>query len=187
MMMGSQAPTGVGTAAPRADQTLMLQEILSTLKTLQQSHSTLAASVAVIEDRVSTLTDIRHIHDGTRQQAQGLDRKQHSSPALIGNHLQGSPALIPFELASSPKSLPADRSTETTTHVGKASHTAYPTAATTSSKIILSTYPHQSGIDPITMVWGDPDPMQRGPVVVSRAPSTIRRRNGRCTGFHSTI
>lgn len=27
------------------------------------------------------------------------------------------------------------------------------------------------------MVWGDADPMKRGPVVVSRAPDTVRRRN----------
>ncbi|KAH8149928.1 uncharacterized protein LAJ45_06080 [Morchella importuna] len=37
--------------------------------------------------------------------------------------------------------------------------------------------PRQSGIDPIIMNWGHKDPMQRGPVVVSRAGSTVRRRN----------
>lgn len=48
----------------------------------------------------------------------------------------------------------------------------------TTSRIILTTYPGQSGIDPIVMNWGHEDPMQRGPVVVSRAGSTVRRRNG---------
>ncbi|TFA99860.1 Uracil-regulated protein 1 [Trichoderma ghanense] len=46
------------------------------------------------------------------------------------------------------------------------------------SRIVLTTYPKQIGIDPLPMDWGNPDPLQRGPVVVSRAASTIRRRNG---------
>lgn len=40
------------------------------------------------------------------------------------------------------------------------------------------TYPKQIGIDPLPMDWGNPDAIKRGPVVVSRSPSTIRRRNG---------
>ena len=46
-----------------------------------------------------------------------------------------------------------------------------------SSKIILTTYPGQSGIDPVPLLWGDPDPHRRGPIVVSRAKATVRRRN----------
>ncbi|TWU74735.1 hypothetical protein ED733_005571 [Metarhizium rileyi] len=46
------------------------------------------------------------------------------------------------------------------------------------SRIVLTTYPKQIGIDPLRMDWGNPDPTKRGPVVVSRSPSTIRRRNG---------
>ncbi|UKZ94207.1 Uracil-regulated protein 1 [Trichoderma asperellum] len=45
------------------------------------------------------------------------------------------------------------------------------------SRIVLTTYPKQLGIDPIPLDWGNSDPLQRGPVVVSRAASTIRRRN----------
>lgn len=45
------------------------------------------------------------------------------------------------------------------------------------SRIILTTYPGQSGIDPVPMNWGDGDPLKRGPVVVSRHTKTIRRRN----------
>ncbi|KPM34387.1 Uracil-regulated protein 1 [Neonectria ditissima] len=45
------------------------------------------------------------------------------------------------------------------------------------SRIILTTYPKQIGIDPLPMDWGNADPLKRGPIVVSRAPSTIRRRN----------
>ncbi|KAL7968509.1 GTP cyclohydrolase N terminal domain-containing protein [Trichoderma sp. SZMC 28014] len=53
------------------------------------------------------------------------------------------------------------------------------------SRIVLTTYPKQLGIDPITMDWGNSDPLQRGPVVVSRAASTIRRRNGLFGGSYS--
>ena len=153
------------------DQAQILQEILSTLQSIQQSHKGLAASVKRVEERVKAFSDVK--------QDRNLDRKTHNLPSLTGSHLlQSSPTLRPLELASSPKSLPADRAAESTSN-GKGSPGAHSVGATTSSKIILTTYPHQSGIDPIIMNWGDSDPMQRGPVVVSRAPSTIRRRNGK--------
>jgi hypothetical protein len=44
-------------------------------------------------------------------------------------------------------------------------------------KIVLVTYPKQVGVHPATMSWGNPDPMSRGPVVVSRHKGTVRRRN----------
>lgn len=40
------------------------------------------------------------------------------------------------------------------------------------------TYPKQIGIDPLPMSWGAADAQERGPVVVSRASSTLGRRNG---------
>ncbi|KAK7398003.1 Uracil-regulated protein 1 [Neonectria punicea] len=55
------------------------------------------------------------------------------------------------------------------------------------SRIILTTYPKQIGINPLPMDWGNSDPLKRGPIVVSRAPSTIRRRNaiGVSIRYHS--
>lgn len=47
-----------------------------------------------------------------------------------------------------------------------------------SSKIVLTSHPGQSGVDPLPMDWGNSDPDKRGPVVVSRHRNTIRRRNG---------
>jgi len=41
------------------------------------------------------------------------------------------------------------------------------------------TYPGQSGINPFPMDWGNKDFQLRGPVVVSRGQTTIRRRNGK--------
>jgi len=58
---------------------------------------------------------------------------------------------------------------------------ATPTSPTQKSaltqRIILTTYPKQIGINPFPMDWGNPDPAKRGPVVVSRLPNTVRRRN----------
>ncbi|KAF4582925.1 GTP cyclohydrolase [Ophiocordyceps camponoti-floridani] len=54
---------------------------------------------------------------------------------------------------------------------------SHPNKSGYASRIILTTYPKQIGIDPIGLDWGNPDPEKRGPVVVSRSPSTIRRRN----------
>ncbi|KLJ06431.1 GTP cyclohydrolase II [Blastomyces silverae] len=52
-----------------------------------------------------------------------------------------------------------------------------PRKTSASSRIILTTYPGQSGINPIGMDWGNPDPIKRGPVVVSRHPDTVKKRN----------
>ena len=52
-----------------------------------------------------------------------------------------------------------------------------PSAQKYGSRIVLTTYPGQSNIDPVQMNWGDPDPQKRGPVVVSRQSTTLRRRN----------
>ncbi|ODA78467.1 hypothetical protein RJ55_05848 [Drechmeria coniospora] len=45
------------------------------------------------------------------------------------------------------------------------------------TRIVLTTYPNQTGINPLPMDWGNIDPKKRGPVIVSRSPSTIHRRN----------
>lgn len=58
-----------------------------------------------------------------------------------------------------------------------------PRKASGTSRIILTTYPGQSGINPIVMDWGNPDPIKRGPVVVSRHPNTVKKRNGQLVTF----
>lgn len=49
----------------------------------------------------------------------------------------------------------------------------------TTSKIILTTYPSQNGIEPVPMDWGNADPQKRGPVIVSRGKDTVKKRNGK--------
>ena len=41
----------------------------------------------------------------------------------------------------------------------------------------LTTYPGQSGVDPVPLTWGAPDAKSRGPIVVSRSGPLLKRRN----------
>jgi GTP cyclohydrolase N terminal len=42
----------------------------------------------------------------------------------------------------------------------------------------ITAYPGQSGIEPIPIKWiGAKTPLERGPVIVSRQVSTIKKRN----------
>lgn len=57
-----------------------------------------------------------------------------------------------------------------------------------STRVILTTYPGQSTVNPVELVWGEADPIKRGPVIVSRQASTISKRNaiGAHGGSYST-
>jgi GTP cyclohydrolase II len=68
-------------------------------------------------------------------------------------------------------------STQATTDDHRATTTEPSVTSPPSSRIILTTYPKQTGINPVPLDWANSDPNKRGPVVVSRLPSTIRRRN----------
>lgn len=52
-----------------------------------------------------------------------------------------------------------------------------PTKSRYSKHITLTTYPGQSGVDPVPLQWGAPDAKTRGPIIVSRSPSMLKRRN----------
>ncbi|MCJ1470360.1 putative GTP cyclohydrolase [Pseudocyphellaria aurata] len=142
----------------------LLTQILSTLKLIQSDYRQLSNAVERIEGRVNVLAGVKQLHDAAGDRQQSAPR----IPAL------GSPAQE--EGRSSPKA-------SITSHppgpapIGKTVTIGRSSAPTVSSRIILTTYPGQSGIDPLVIHWGHLDPMQRGPVVVSRSQSTIRRRN----------
>ncbi|ORY78249.1 GTP cyclohydrolase II [Protomyces lactucae-debilis] len=46
-----------------------------------------------------------------------------------------------------------------------------------SSRVILTTYPGQSNVNPFPLNWGATDPLERGPIIVSRQESTLSSRN----------
>ncbi|CEP10100.1 hypothetical protein [Parasitella parasitica] len=45
------------------------------------------------------------------------------------------------------------------------------------SRVILTTYPGQHGIEPISLNWGAEAPLVRGPIVASRHAESIKKRN----------
>ncbi|KAJ5902048.1 hypothetical protein N7495_002576 [Penicillium taxi] len=51
------------------------------------------------------------------------------------------------------------------------------TSSRDEGRIILTTYPGQSVVDPVPLEWGKADPQERGPILVSRNSETIKRRN----------
>lgn len=130
----------------------VLSEILSTLKRMQVDHATLSANVESLSSRVDTQTALSSLRNNDRA------------------NIRDSPSLDPMELSKSSSSPPTDSPL-------KAPASPTTRRPSTTSRIILTTYPGQSGIDPIPLSWGAPDPLKRGPVVVSRMQSTIRRRN----------
>ncbi|RMZ15125.1 hypothetical protein D0860_01772 [Hortaea werneckii] len=143
------------------DSNALLQEILGTLKSLKQDHSQLSSAVDAINGRVNVLAGVKQSHEGIAHDA------SYPSPR-VG--------------ASSPR-VPTRSRDSVSSFDGKEpngqAHTASSPARSSAltSKIILTSYPGQAGVDPLPMEWGAKDPEKRGPVVVSRAPSTIKRRN----------
>jgi GTP cyclohydrolase N terminal len=146
------------------DQSAVLTQILASLQAIQQNQSRLGAEVDAINGRVNTLADIK-----TVKEAAVSTSIPDAQSITIKSENEGPPVVTP----SSPTMAENDGSALPTS----------PKKSTQTSKIILTTYPGQSGIDPIVMNWGEKDPEKRGPVVVSRGQTTVRRRNGRLGGF----
>ena len=145
----------------------VLVEILSTLKKLQQDHAQLATTVETLKTR----PDSSHtpLPFPALTQSRPFTSRDSNSPSLDPVQV----ARAADGLSSSPPS-----SLGLASLANKASPTILPQRkSSVTSRIILTTYPGQSGIDPVPLEWGHPDPAKRGPVVVSRHPSTIRRRN----------
>ncbi|OBT78547.1 hypothetical protein VF21_01016 [Pseudogymnoascus sp. 05NY08] len=154
-------------AAPVADQTAIMKDVLEALKVLTANQTQLAANVDAINGRVNILAGIKEVEHA----ATASSSRQEATPSTAAHidnkedHDVGVP--------ESPTVAAAD-----VDHANMPS-TASPSNQhhTPTSRIILTTYPGQSGINPLPMDWGNKDPQTRGPVVVSRSQSTIRRRN----------
>lgn len=123
---------------PTPDTNALLQEILSSLKSLKQDHAQLASSVDTINGRVNTLAGIKQIQDGIAHDA--------SLP---------SPKMPPRAHGSrdSISSLDAQNKDASAEHSQPASPPPGRRSSTT-SKIILTSYPGQAGVDPIPLNWG---------------------------------
>ncbi|KAL1958323.1 hypothetical protein VTO42DRAFT_4640 [Malbranchea cinnamomea] len=153
-------------ADPNKEHKEILQVILATLKTMQAQQEQVSATVAALSARVDQLAITEESAEHRTSSTSG-DGVHHS-------HQQ--------DLSRGPTSLPstptaASRAVSSPTTDGEADSSSKQRKMVSSSRIILTTYPGQSGIDPIPMDWGNIDPIQRGPVVVSRRQNTVRRRN----------
>ncbi|KAH8632973.1 GTP cyclohydrolase-like protein II [Alternaria alternata] len=139
----------------------VLKEILEGLKALRSENSVLAASVDKINGRVNMLAGIKQIKDEAAdaaangkldgEKANGVEPEKSKSVEAVSEQYEQPPS----DADAQPRR----------------------TSVSKISKIILTSYPGQAGVDPLPMQWGAKDPAVRGPVVVSRHANTIRRRN----------
>jgi hypothetical protein len=137
----------------------LLKEILASMKALRQENTQLASAVDLINGRVNVLAGVKQVkEEAMKAESTGASVSEKAKPEeektveAVSEKYEQPPANI--------DSAPRRASVSKT------------------SKIILTSYPGQSGVDPLPMSWGDKDFSVRGPVVVSRHPNTIRRRNG---------
>ena len=146
----------------------VLKEILDGMKALQRENVQLASTVDAINGRVNMLAGIKQLKDeakdaasnGTQEKARSAESEQ--TVEDVSKQYEQPPSNV-------------DDAPPRRTSISK------------TSKIILTSYPGQAGVDPLPMDWGHKDPAVRGPVVVSRHPGTIRRRNGMCYGALTVI
>ncbi|KAL9108822.1 MAG: hypothetical protein Q9227_006479 [Pyrenula ochraceoflavens] len=151
----------------------VLPQILSALKQLQQENAELRASVEAIGAKFDVSRSIQsyRLPSATSAHANPHEAIAKDSPSLDPQH----PTRVASDQVSSSSpavSRPSDL--KISESVSPAPFNRRPSGTT---RIILTTYPGQSGIDPLPMQWGEFDADKRGPVVVSRQSSSIRRRN----------
>lgn len=144
---------------PVPAQKLELRDLQSTLHSIREDVSRLSSSIEKIEARVKAVLN-----------AAAIQIEPLSSPESVPLHPKGEvisslwaplsamDGLAPSDLPSGTPSVAPDHGPLT-------------------SKIILTTYPGQSGVNPFPLQWGHRDHRVRGPIVVSRAKGTVRRRN----------
>lgn len=166
--------------APSVEQTALMKEVLGALKVLTANQTQLTSNVDAINGRLNILAGIKQVEDAattTSSTQQGL------SSAIT--HLDKEEIQNNAEVPESPSVAVAEIDDST---IPSATLLSNKRNTPTTSRIILTTYPGQSGINPLPMDWGNKDPQKRGPVVVGRAQSTIRRRNaiGAHGGSYST-
>ena len=147
-----------------------LGQVQSALQSLQLDCRRFATAVESVEKTVTALTNEPNLKASEEQvkppftgQVASPRAQSHSDSALAS-----TPQVFEVLANTSSKTIDKEKAASSGQH-----HNVIPTA-----RIILTTYPGQSGIDPIQINWGQTDPWKRGPVVVSRNQGSIRRRNG---------
>lgn len=143
-----------------------MDEIKGVLRHIAESQSQLVSALDTLSRRVDDLAESKSDKSNGSEM-----RSENSNVALQSAAALSSAAGLPG--GQSPSIFPADSG------LGSPGVATPPPGSKSgfTSRIILTTYPKQIGINPLPMDWGNPDPLLRGPVAVSRSASTIRRRN----------
>lgn len=148
-----------------------LEEILLNLKTLRAEQAHLSAAVDAISGQVNVL--------------QVSAQAQRPAAASPGSEFWSSSMKRASDAFGA--TTRADQSPGRSESPGSRSPHRLRTASL-ASKITLTSYPGQSGVDPLPLNWGNPDPSIRGPIVVGRSQNTLRKRNGENVHFlHSSV
>lgn len=102
----------------------------------------------------------------------------------IKNGTLPSPTASPFVKAAEPKGAPPGSVVPLSPSLPARAEAA---ARGYSSRVVLTTYPGQVGISPIPLHWGAATAEERGPVVASRQPDSLKIRNaiGAYSGSYS--
>ncbi|KAL2068358.1 hypothetical protein VTL71DRAFT_16456, partial [Oculimacula yallundae] len=167
-------------STPPSDQTGLLKEVLEAVKALTINQTLLTSQVDAISGRVNVLAGMKEVRDVAEAESSSSASDSRSSVKKIESQSLSSGDPSSDDVVPESPSLPA---TQLEGVAGPSSpttaleHARKPSIAGGTSRIILTTYPGQSGINPLPMDWGHKDPQERGPVVVSRTQTTIRRRN----------
>ena len=152
------------------DTASLLAQILTSLNSLRQEQSHLATAIDTLNARVNSLAAA-----GVQQtQPNGTDHDVATTSSISPRILPvSSPILAPRGHASRGSTASIEGSgraingggsghgngsSESTTLLPPAS----PRRSSVTSKIILTSYPGQSGVDPLPMEWGARDPQKRG-------------------------
>ena len=165
-----------GAAISSAKQPELLEQILSVVQSIQQEYRHLSAAVESIDGRVNILAGVKQVRDAAQEQNIAPSGMARTALVNVVDLEDSTRAQATTQIAAPMR--PSLESAHENAPIGDHSPPGRKVGASTTSRIILTTYPGQSGIDPMVMNWGHIDPLQRGPVVVSRSKSTIRRRNG---------
>lgn len=106
----------------------------------------------------------------TSPPAQPLGPPAHST-SFSGLPQTNNPSPVATPELSATKKLPSNGAQSPTQSASSSNNGYY------SSRVILTTYPGQVGIRPLPLNWAASDAKQRGPIVASRHPNSIRVRN----------
>ena len=166
-----------GDAVSSSDQHELLKQVLSTVQSIRKEYQHLSAAVECIQRQVNDLSDVKQVHETAGESRISQTRTVSSQLPATGDE----------QVASDTESVPIARTSllglgSAESNGARSDGESFferKNSAAATSRIILTTYPGQSGIDPLIMNWGHVDALQRGPVVVSRSQSTVRRRNGK--------